>query len=173
MIRITLDEASLREAEDILGRLADRAENVSGGLKNVGEALNITHRARFESGTAPDGSTWKSLSSWTVAQKKGPGILREGGYLLASMSYSVSGNVLEHGFNAVYAAAQQFGSTHTIRPKKPGGVLAIPNPARGNRPIFARSATVTIPARPYSGFGRLEEDAAREAIEEWLEVENS
>lgn len=171
MIRITLGEATLSKAEELLGQLADRASNVSGGLKNIGEALNKTHRARFESGTAPDGSAWTPLSPWTMAQKKGPGILREGGYLLASMNYTVSGNVLEHGFNTPYAAAQQFGSRHKIVPRSPGGVLAIPNPARGNRPIFARSATVTIPPRPFSGFGQMEEEATRDAIEEWLEVE--
>lgn len=170
MIRITLDEHALDEANEILGRLADRAENISGGLGNVGEALNNTHRARFEQGIAPDGSAWKPLSEWTKAQKRGPGILREGGYLLGSMNYRVTGNVLEHGFNTPYAAAQQLGSTHKITPRKPGGVLAIPNPG-GNRPIFARSATVTIPARPYSGWGQMETEAAREAVDEWLEVE--
>lgn len=168
--KVTLNGAEFEAAEAILDRLASQAQNVSGGLMNIGEALNRTHRQRFEAEQAPDGSHWAPLSGWTLANKRGPGILRESGELLGSMNYQVNGNVLEHGFNKVYAAAQQFGSTHTIKARE-GGVLAIPNPF-GNRAIFAKSATVHIPARPYSGFGPLEQEASQEAMEEWLSVEN-
>lgn len=178
MIRITLDKGETDAASAALSKLAAKAQNISGGLKNIGEALNQTHRERFEREQAPDGAKWAPLTGWTLASKTGPGILRESGALLGSMNYSVSGNTLEHGFNSVYAATHQFGDVRTIRPKKPGGVLAIPAPpgtapgADGKvSPLFRKSATIHIPARPFSGWGPLEEEAAMEAVEEWLEVE--
>ena len=170
-IVMIMDEDSESRVTDVLGKLIGKTSNIDGGLRNIGEALMKTHRERFMSEEAPDGSKWKALSGWTLSQKKGPGILKESGRLLSSMNYSVSSGILEFGFNTVYAAAQQYGSSHTIRPKKPGGVLAIPNP-KGNRPIFTKSAKISIPPRPYLGFGIKEKKMSEEAVEEWLDLEN-
>jgi len=71
-----------------------------------------------------------------------------------------------------YAAAHQYGSTHTIpemRPKKKNGVLRWFGP---QGPIFARRVkahSVTIPARPYLPGPEFTEREAARVIEETLQ----
>lgn len=171
-IRVTLDDDSRRRADDILGQLAEKASNVEGGLRNVGEALLRTTGERFDTETDPAGQPWAPLQLTTIMQRGCSGhILTVSGRLRRSISYEVSGATLRLGPNTVDAAAHQFGSTHEIRAKN-AKALSVPiiGP-RGFTRIPLKAVIVTIPARPYIGFGRKDEEAAREAVEEWLEVE--
>lgn len=168
-IRIALDEASQARADAILSDLAERAANVEGALRNVGEALLETTDERFDTQTDPSGGKWAPLSGLTLRQRAelghGPGpILTRSRRLRGSVSYQVSGSTLRLGPNTVDAAVHQFGAT--ITPKS-ASALRIPLGSQGA--VFARS--VTIPARPYIGFGPRDEEAARDALEDWLDVE--
>lgn len=171
-LKITLDPKSEARAEKLFGELADRAENLDGGLRNVGEALLQVTDARFASQTDPDGTAWSPLAKLTqeIRGNAGP-ILTVSGRLRKSVSYEVGGSTLRLGPNAVGDAVQQFGAT--IVPRK-ASALRIPLPA-GTGGRNAASAVfalrVVVPARPYIGFGPTDEEAAREAVEEWLEVE--
>lgn len=172
-LHIKLDEDDARRAGELLGRLADRAEDISGALGHIGEGLlNNTHD-RFDSQTDPHGKPWAPLALTTIVQRGGGGhILNVSGRLRGSISYQVSGNVLRIGPNAPpYDAAHQFGSTHEIR-AKPGKALKVPMiGAGGFGYAFLRAVIVPIPARPYIGFGPKDEETTRDAVEEWLEIE--
>lgn len=169
-LKVTLDPETEARAEKLFGELADRAENIGGGLRNVGEALLQTTDDRFGSQTDPQGKPWAPLSKLTreIRGNDGP-ILTVSGRLRKSISYEVSGSTLRLGPNAQGDAVQQFGATIT---PKATTALRIPLPAGAGAAAGAVFALrVTIPARPYIGFGPKDEDAAREAIDEWLEVE--
>lgn len=173
-LKITLDPETEARAEALFGRLADRAANVEGGLRNVGEALLEVTDARFGSQTDPSGKAWAPLAPLTkeIRGNDGP-ILTVSGRLRKSISYQVGGNALRLGPNAEGDAVQQFGAT--IVPRS-ASVLRIPLPI-GVGPASsgdgAYALRVKVPARPYIGFGPRDEAAARDAIDEWLEVEEA
>lgn len=171
-IRIKLNKSDQARADRALAELAAKARNPSGGLKNVGEALLQVTKNRFADQQDPHGRPWQALKPFTIMLRGAAGpILNRRGGLLRSITYRVGGSTLRLGPNTIYAAAQQFGTV--ITPKK-GRFLAIPVAAgRGGRNqagvVFARK--VKLPPRPYIGFGSKDEEAARKAVEEWLEVE--
>lgn len=170
-LKITLDKGTAERAEALFGALADRAENVEGGLRNVGEALLQVTDDRFASQTDPEGKAWTPLAALTkeIRGNDGP-ILTVSGRLRKSITYEVGGSTLRLGPNALGDAVQQFGAT--IVPKK-ASVLRIPLPnGTGGRNAAgaAFSLKVVVPKRPYIGFGAKDEEAAQDAIEEWLEV---
>ncbi|HEY9212070.1 MAG TPA: phage virion morphogenesis protein [Ancylobacter sp.] len=172
-LRIRLDPETVARANRVLGRLADRAEDVSGGLRNVGEALLITLDDRFDTQTDPQGRAWAPLAATTVMLRGGGGhILTVSRRLRSSANYQVGGNILQVGVNAPpYDTVNQFGSTHEIRAKN-GKALKVPVIGAGGFGFaFLKAVIVTIPARPYVGFGPRDEEAARDAIEDWLDVE--
>jgi len=143
-VRITVTDKEIREA---LTRLAEKDGGlVRVALKNIGQALLKSTRARFDSETAPDGSHWKPLNPEYKQGKRGLKILQGAGVaggLLGSINARVTGNRLEIGTNKVYAAIHQFGGV--IVPKRyPALVFRI-----GGKLAFARK--VTIPARPFLG----------------------
>lgn len=174
-LKLTLSKEDERRATSMLKTLARKAQNVSAGLKNVGTALvQVTHD-RFDSMTDPHGKAWQKLAPLTkeLGGKDGSK-LRRSGRLKSSVTFAVSGNVLRLGPNTIYAGVQQFGAT--IKPKK-GRFLAIPVPKKKRNALgaggFILLKKVTVPARPYIGFGPKDEKAAREVIEDYLAVEGA
>lgn len=170
-IRITLDEESLTRADAVLAEVVSRAENIEGALRNIGEALLETTDERFDSQSGPDGVAWQPLSVLTLRQRAEAGygagpILTRSKRLRNSVSYQVSGSVLRLGPNTVDAAVHQFGAT--IAPKS-APALRIPLGSQGA--VYAQR--VTVPARPYIGFGPRDEEMSREALEDWLDVEGA
>ena len=143
-----------------LARLALDPARKTGLLRAIGVGLQHATQDRFDTATTPAGSHWQALSPAYAAVKKGPGILREAGMrggLQGSITFATSDNSVIVGSNKVYAAIHQFGGT--IRPKA-GGRLVF---RLGARTVFARS--VTIPPRPYLGFGREDELAVLDAVD--------
>lgn len=172
-LRARFNPDEIARAQSTLRELGQRARNVAGGLKIVGEALLKNQLNRFRDEADPDGRPWAKLRPLTVMIRGGATgpILRRSGQLMRSSNYRVSGSTLRIGISGIQAAAQQFGAT--IVPKK-GTRLAIPIPAaRGGRNIagvtFAKK--VTIPARRMVGFGQKDEAATRRAVSQWLRVE--
>lgn len=172
-IKISINANDRQRVDAALGRLAQRAADVGGGLRQVGEALLKEQNRRFQTQTDPDGKPWAKLAPLTVLTRGGATgpILRRRGLLMRSGTYQVAGNSLAVGVSGVQAAVQQFGAT--IVPKR-ARMLAIPLPGRlggRNGPGFALANKVTIPARPMVGFGARDEEAARHAIDDWLRLE--
>jgi len=163
-IRLKLDDDSRQRLDAFVEQLAARTKNIDGALKNTGEALLQTTRDRFETGTDPQGRKWKPLSALTVRLRGASSpVLWNTGRLRGSISWSISGGRLELGPNTVDAAVHQFGATIVPREKK-----ALRIPAGRGGAVFA--GKVKIPARPYIGFGPKDEQAAMDALEDWLDV---
>ena len=119
---------------------------------------SITRRRISAGGPDPDGRPW---APWSPGYQGGAGILQKDGYLLSSITTRLGADFAEWGSAKKYAAVHQDGAT--IKPKKPGGFLSWVH--RGRR-IFARQ--VTIPARPYLGFGAEEQQASLDALQAWF-----
>lgn len=169
-ITIRLNENDAAAADRILGNLAHKAERPEGGLKLIGEALMETTRDRFQSQTGPDGQKWPALKPFTVSVRGAAGpILTRSGRLRNSISYYVSGNILRLGPNVIYDAIHQFGGTIKPKASNPTGLLWIPLGKAG--PGARPAKSVTLPKRPYIGFGPKDQQAAEGAVEDWLAVE--
>ena len=138
-------------------------------IRAIGQALVETTTQRFETATDPMGQKWKALLPAYAAIKKGPGILRVkgmGGGLQSSLTFSTSGTTITIGSNKVYAAVHQFGAT--IKPVK-GKALAFrlgaSGPRGGKSSVLVLARSVTIPQRPYLGFGPKDQLAVMEQID--------
>ncbi len=158
-VAYTLDSGAYTAAVAQLGGVLK-----SGLLKAVGVALVEETQQRFDAGVDVWGTRWAPLLPAYAAIKRGPGILRASLMLQRSITFAVSGNTVSVGSNRVYAAVHQFGAT--IRPVRAkalafrlGGVGA---KGRGG---FVRAQSVTIPARPYLGFGPKDERAVLEVLQ--------
>lgn len=168
-IKLEFDDETKKRIDGFLQQLSAKAANVDGALKNVGEALLQTTHERFEQAQDPDGKAWKPLSELTKKLRgAGGSILLRSGRLRSSISYRAAASKLELGPNTVDAALHQFGGEIVPKNRK---ALRIPgiSGGRANRDIFVRK--VTIPARPYIGFGRQDIDAAQDALEDWFDME--
>ncbi len=126
-------------------------------MEPIGLALVQVTQERFRSATTPQGVAWAALNPAYAAIKRGPGILRESEMLMRSITFKAGSREVEVGSNRVYAAVQQFGAT--IKPKNAKALRF----EIGSSVIFSRS--VTIPARPYLGFGKEDRAAVLEVIE--------
>ncbi|MBN8765985.1 MAG: phage virion morphogenesis protein [Thiobacillus sp.] len=63
LIEIDVDD---REVLDALGKLAQRAGNLSPALEEIGEDMLASTRRRFATSTGPDGARWAPNSPTTI-----------------------------------------------------------------------------------------------------------
>ena len=127
-------------------------------MEPIGLALRQVTQARFFSESGPDGTPWKALNPAYAAIKKGPGILRGPvSDLWGSITFRASASEVTIGSIKKYAAVQQFGATITAKNAK-----ALRFQMAGGM-MFRRS--VTIPARPYLGFGDADQEAVLEVVD--------
>ena len=106
-VTLTYDDA---EVLRMLDEVAARCEDMSAGLKIVGEVVQTSVQRNFESGGRP--GRWKALSPKTLKYKKNGRILVDKGMaggLLGSIHYEVSNDMVLIGTDKIYAAAHQFG----------------------------------------------------------------
>lgn len=146
-IRLAVDD-TLTPA---ITRALAAAHDFTPALAAIAASLRTGTEARFRAETGPDGVAW--LPSQRVREKGGKTLqlrgLRGGllGRLLGSAGHD--GTSAWIGTNLVYAAIHQFGGTIRAIPKSKGGKGALKTP-HGPR------ASVTMPARPFLGFGEAE-----------------
>lgn len=135
MIKITLNDT---QAVKSLQQIANQLQNPRRLYGVLGETLKKIHTDRFKAETDPDGKKWQSLSPRTLARKAKKGkstkILRQDGYLSDKTAYNYNDEQLEFGSDAKYARLHQFGGQ------------------------AGRGRKVTVPARPWLGVGKKDED---------------
>ena len=119
---------------------------------------SVTRALLAEGGPAPDGTPWKP---WRAGYEGGQGILHRSGALRDSIESGADRDEAWWGSNLVYARIHQEGGV--VTPKRSGGLLSWVG--GGGERVFARR--VTIPARPFLGFGPRIEDAIEGAVETW------
>ena len=116
-------------------------------------------RARIAAGgPAPDGSDWPARHPEYVNPH--PLLNREGG-LVDSLASQAGTEAAAWGSNLVYARIHQLGGT--IEPKS-AEALVFP---LGEETVTAKS--VTIPPRPYLGWGEDEVRLVEDVVEAWLD----
>jgi phage virion morphogenesis protein len=144
---------------DGIERLQLLTRNFTPLLKAIGVGLVRTTQDRFTAAKDPQRQSWRALNPLYAEEKKGPGILRERamrGGLMGSITFKVSGTEVAVGSNKKYAAVHQFGAV--IRPVAAKALVF----KLGGKLVHAGS--VTIPARPYLGFGEADQRVALEAV---------
>ncbi len=144
-----------------LERLAGLGRNTGPLLRAIGTGMVDATQRHFESATDPEGRPWHGLNPAYASTKKGAGILREAairGGLMGSITFSTGPHSVRWGSNKVYAAIHQFGGTI-----KPVHAKALRFHLGGR---WVSMKQVTIPARPYLGFGKLERQIVAEALDD-------
>ena len=144
----------------------DRLAMVATGVRRgIGEALVETTRARFDTGTEPFGPAWHALNpAYAAIKRGGGGILVGSSALLRNTVVSqVSGNNIYVGSNRIYAAVHQFGAV--IRPVRTKALMfRMGGVGKRGGAGFVRAQSVTIPARPYLGFGPKDQRAVLDVL---------
>ncbi len=133
-------------------------------MRAIGAALVETTHRRFESGTDPQGARWQPWSRGYAAITTSRSILRgQSGNsgLMGSITFAAEGNSVRVGSNKVYAAVHQFGAT--IVPKNKRALFFFMGGAKGVA-FGVHAKKVTIPARPYLGFGPADRAAVHEIV---------
>ena len=141
-VTITLDVLGQERVSKALNRLLRAGANPDDALRDMGEYLLNAHRQRWAQQQAPDGTPWEPLSEQYAARKRAKrpaaGILVFDDVLRGTLRYQVSGHTLALGTDRPYGATHQFGRD------------------------FGRGAP--IPARPWLGISKQDEDVLREHL---------
>lgn len=141
--------------------MIQRAADLTPAMQAIADYLEFSTRQRFETGKAPDGTSWKPSLR---AIRDGGKTLVERGMLLASIDRAFGPDSATVGTNIVYARAQQLGAT--IRPRAGNGKKALNTP-------FGPRSSVKLPARPFIGFSTDDESEVFEILREHLSGEPS
>lgn len=173
LITISIDDRAIVAA---LADLSRRVADLSPALREIGEDLQASTKARFNTSTAPDGSRWAPNSETTIlrylsgvsgAYGKKSGMTQKGmkallgkkplvreGHLQDTIDYDVvDGHTLLVGSPQKYAAVQQFGAN-----KGEFGAN------RRGRPI----PWGDIPARPFLGVSDEDQRSILETLGHYL-----
>lgn len=106
---IEIDDLVVRQA---LGALQERVRRVGPLLQEIGEDITQRAKARFGTGTGPDGAKWKPNAPSVAKAKGGRGpLIGESGDLRRQIVPQVTGDTLTVTSSPVYARIQQFGGT--------------------------------------------------------------
>ncbi|MCT4654371.1 MAG: phage virion morphogenesis protein [Cohaesibacter sp.] len=144
-----------------LQEVMDKVEDKSAIHKIVAITLFDQTVDRFENEKSPDDDKWNGLSPLTFSNRRsGKGILRDSGELLRSIHQKSDSNKAEVGTNLNHPKVWVMQHGAIIRPRR-GKYLRIP--ASKNGYVFSKG--VKIPARPYIGIGKDDEEMVREALE--------
>ncbi|MDP3408199.1 phage virion morphogenesis protein [Bosea sp. (in: a-proteobacteria)] len=137
------------DARAAFGRLERAIADTTPIMGAIGTGLVASTQDRMDAGQDPEGAAFAALNPLYASAKRGPGILRESGMrggLQGSITRRAGRDQVEVGTNKIYGAIHQYGGVITA---KGGGKLAF---RMGGRLI--KTASVTIPARPYLGISR-------------------
>lgn len=167
MSRISIDvRMDSGATQDAFGRLERQMRDTTPIMREIAKGLRDNTISRIEREVDPQGRPWTPLNPVYASTKRGPGMLREGGYrgggLLTSFEIDATRGSAFLWNIAPYARIHQLGGV--IRPKEPGGRLRF---SMGGRDVFASS--VTIPARPFLGIGPEDEEMALDVVQAALE----
>ena len=144
MFTIEVTDTAVQSA---LAALAQRAGNLQPVMQSLGKDLMERTKARFATGTGPDGAPWKANARSTLeayvaakggfgkkginkkgqalAQSKRP-LIGHSGDLRRQFHVQATQNSVTVGHSAKYAAMQQFGGTKASFPQLWGDIPARP-----------------------------------------------
>lgn len=152
---INLEISNAAEVKAVFESLQARLADLTPVFQDIGEAmLNVT-RERFNSQTAPDGSTWQALSPGYTKRKprNKDKILTLYGHLRGTLNYQAGPREVRIGTPLIYGATHQFGAAKGAFGRTRFGV-PIPWGA--------------IPARPFLGLSSSDEQDLLDILNEHL-----
>lgn len=151
------------ETDALLARLNRMQDIDKAGVMNaVAEGLRTSAVGRFRSEESPEGTRWKPSIR---ADAQGGKTLTMSAALKNSIRAQSDAAGAAVGTNLAYAATHQFGAERTIRAKR-GRYLRF---RIGDRWVSVPSVRIKIPARPFLGISREDEEEIREILEEAFE----
>lgn len=156
-VSVTFEARELAELGRAIARLAkaDFAPLMD-RIAGAGEEATI---ARIDAGgPAPDGTEWPERHP---AYENPHPMLNLTGALVDSIDSAASGDTAVWGSNLVYARIHQLGGT--IVPKNAAALVF----ELGDDTVQVQS--VTIPPRPYLGYGESERRGVEDVVEAWLD----
>jgi phage virion morphogenesis protein len=164
-LTIDIDDVAAQAALD---RIEGNADDLATLLDEIGSYLEFSTRERFETGTAPDGSKWHPPA-------RGGQPLVLSGRLLGSINYQVGKDDVQVGTNVIYGRIHQKGGTI----KHPGGTaffigkdgMAVFMSNSNGWASYAprtRPHDIPMPARPYLGLSKADEEEIGIIATEWL-----
>ncbi|WP_319530828.1 phage virion morphogenesis protein [uncultured Cohaesibacter sp.] len=153
-------------ADQEIRRLIDKIEDKAAIHRVIGMALYNQTMERFEREESPDGNKWAPLTPLTLSNRRqSRGILRDSGELMRSIHFEASSSRAEVGTNLNHPKVWVMQHGATIKPRRFNSLRI---PVAGGAEGFVFSKGVKIPARPYIGIGRQDEEAIREELEGYL-----
>lgn len=126
-----------------LTRAAEAATDFTAPMRAIADYMRTAAVERFEDERGPDGQRWKPSQR---ALEEGGLTLTDRGHLRQSITAASDANSALAGTNLVYAAIHQFGGAIRAKGGAAGGKRALRTP-------FGPRGSVTMPARPFLGFG--------------------
>ena len=151
------------EVDGLLARLKQMSDIDKAGVMNaIAEGLRTSTVERFSSEESPEGTKWKPSIRTT---RQGGKTLTKSVGLKNSIKAQADGTGAAVGTNLVYAATHQFGDERTIRAKK-GSYLRF---QIGDRWVSIPSVRVNIPARPFLGISKDDEEEIKAILDEIFE----
>lgn len=151
------------ELEGLFARLEQMADVDKAGIMNaIAEGVRTSTLERFRSEESPEGTRWRP--SIRAAERGGKTLTKSAG-LKSSIRAQADSSGAAVGTNLVYAATHQFGDERTIRAKK-GRYLRF---QIGDRWVSIPSVRVNIPARPFLGISKEDEEEIKAILDEVFE----
>lgn len=161
--RIQWDDAEWQRAGARVQQLFERAGPL---MADLAEGLLHSTQGRFKTSTGPDGRPWAPLAASTLAMKRGPKILVEDGYLSGLLRAAWTDNTADVESTPLpYAQVHQDGGrrAYTIKPRTKTA-LSWP----GGRHPTAKVVHPPLPARPYMGLSKEDQQFIIERVQWWL-----
>ncbi|MCM1120108.1 MAG: phage virion morphogenesis protein [bacterium] len=151
------------DTDELLRRLNQMGSlDVQGILRSMAEGLRTSTVERFTEEKAPDGTSWKPSIR---AKEENGKTLTKTAQLKTSIRSEVSDKGLAVGTNDIRAATHQFGDKRTIRARNKR-YLTFKIGGQWHR---ALSVDVNIPARPFLGISKEDEQDIKDILEEAFE----
>lgn len=156
-IQIRIDVRDLEKAGARVQELLRRSRDTRPMMDEIGAALVSSTLHRFETGRAPDGTTWLKSKR---AHREGGQTLVDRGHLRDSISHTADAGSVAVGSNLLYARIHQLGGV--IKPKH-AKYLAF---TIGSQAVFAKQ--VEMPARPFLGLDGDDEAEIGAIVQDYL-----
>lgn len=151
------------DTDELLKRLNRLSQlEIRGALSSIVEGLRTSTVERFTEEKSPEGKKWKPSIR---AQEEGGKTLTKTSQLKTSIRSEVSDSGLAVGTNDIRAATHQFGDERTILAKNKQYLTF----KIGGQWKNVTSVKVNIPARPFLGISKEDEQDIKDALEEIVE----
>jgi phage gpG-like protein len=165
-MKVEFDDKVFRAA---LNRLAAGMDDMTEPMDQIGEFLVVTTKRRFETGIAPDGTSWAQNSPVTLARKKETRpLIGESKSLSRGINHEASRHEVVVGSPMIYAGVQQRGAAQG----EFGAAIGRTKPS-DKRPrsqdYFFPIPWGNIPARPFIGLSEEDETGLLDIVTEWLD----